>query len=55
MSGTEYYGAEDIKEILKYEELVFALETALSDFSRGPEGGVSQPLRATCEVRNVNG
>ncbi|XP_046658134.1 ketimine reductase mu-crystallin-like isoform X1 [Daphnia pulicaria] len=55
MNNIPYYGPEDVKASLKYEELVSALELALADFSKGPEGGVSQPLRATAEVTKYNG
>lgn len=55
MNNIPYYGPEDVNASLKYEELVSALELALADFSKGPEGGVSQPLRATAEVTKFNG
>lgn len=55
MSNIPYYSAEEVEASLKYEELVPALELALADFSKGPVGGVSQPLRATAEVNNYNG
>lgn len=55
MNNIPYYSAEEVEASLKYEELVPALEMALADFSKGPAGGVSQPLRSTAEVRNHNG
>ncbi|XP_057379305.1 ketimine reductase mu-crystallin-like [Daphnia carinata] len=55
MNTIPYYGPDDVKVSLKYEELVSALELALADFSKGPEGGVSQPLRATAQVTQFNG
>lgn len=55
MSSIPYYGVDDVKASLNFEELVPALELALADFSKGPEGGVSQPLRATAEVTQFNG
>lgn len=50
-----YFTAEDVRASLKYEALLPALEQALADFSNGPGGGVSQPLRATAESRPFNG
>lgn len=55
MDNVPYFGPEDVKASLTYEELVPALELALADFSKGSEGGVSQPLRATAEVTKHNG
>ena len=55
MNNVPYYGPDDVKALLKYEELVPALESALADFSKGSGGGVSQPLRATAEVTEHNG
>lgn len=55
MNNIPYYGPDDVKVSLKYEELVSALELALADFSKGPDGGVSQPLRATAVVTQFNG
>jgi len=50
-----YFSPEDVRSILKYEILVPALEEALADFSKGPKGGISQPLRATSEISPFNG
>lgn len=55
MSDVPYYSAKVVEASLKYEELVPALELALADFSKGLEGGVSQPLRATTEIKHHNG
>ena len=54
MENVPYYSADQVRDSLTYSELIPALEKALADFSRGPDGGVNQPLRATAEVKNFN-
>ena len=55
MDNIPYYSAQDVRDSLTYSELIPTLEEALADFSRGPDGGVNQPLRATAQVKNFNG
>ena len=55
MENIPYYGASNIRSSLKYNVLVDAIEKALADFSRGENGGVDQPLRATTRVADHNG
>jgi hypothetical protein len=55
MDNIPYYSGQDVRASLKYSDLIPVLEEALADFSRGPNGGVNQPFRATAEVRNYNG
>ena len=55
MNNIPYYSGNDVRASLKYSDLIPVLEEALADFSRGPDGGVNQPFRATAEVKKFNG
>jgi len=55
MNNIPYYSGNDVRTSLKYSDLIPVLEEALADFSRGPDGGVNQPFRATAEVKKFNG
>jgi len=55
MENIPYYDSNNIKSCLKYDLLVPAIEKALGDFSKGAQGGVSQPLRATVDINDHDG
>lgn len=55
MENIPFIRADQVKQTLTYKDLIPSLEKALADFSVGPNGGVSQPLRATAKVEEHNG
>ena len=56
MSATpKYISAEEVNKLVDQEELLAALENAFGNFSRGPDGGVVQPVRSIIEVTQHKG
>ena len=49
----EWFNGNDIKEYLKYNDLIPAMEQALACFSR--RDGVIQPVRTVIQTEKVNG
>ena len=50
-----FISAKDVEKVLKYEDLIPAIESCLVDFSDRKNGGVVQPVRSTVEVTGNNG
>lgn len=48
--GVVYLSAAQVSQHLHTELLIGALEQALGNFSKGPEGGVVQPVRSVVKV-----
>ena len=49
----EWFSNNDIKECLKYEDVIPAMEQALACFSHGDY--VIQPVRTTIPIEKLNG
>lgn len=47
--------AEMVQQLLKMEELIRVVEKGLENFSKGPEGGVVQPVRSVVTVEKPGG
>ena len=52
-SAPEWFSGNDIKECLKYEDLIPAMEQALESFSCRDD--VVQPFRTVMHIERVNG
>ena len=50
-----FISANDVNELLDQKELFDNLEVAFGNFSRGPDGGVIQPVRSVIEVSRHKG
>ena len=55
MESIPNLSADQVKRLLRYEQLVPAVEQVLADFSDVQHGGVDQPLRATASIQHHNG
>ncbi|XP_031554176.1 ketimine reductase mu-crystallin-like [Actinia tenebrosa] len=55
MAGVSYIDGAQIKGLLKYPELITAVENALRDFSDKDQGQVVQPLRSRIPVEQHKG
>ena len=47
-----YVSASLVKEVLKYEDLIPAIEEALVNFSARESGGIVQPLRSAVQIED---
>ena len=47
--------AEMVKKFLNMEQLILLVEQGLANFSKGPEGGVVQPVRSVVAVDKPDG
>jgi len=48
----KYIHASQVKEVLKYEDLIPVIEEALVNFSARESGGVVQPVRIAVQVED---
>ena len=48
----KYIHASQVKEVLKYEDLIPVIEEALVNFSARESGGVVQPVRTAVQVED---
>ena len=46
---------EEVEKYLEFEPLFNALEAAFVNFSKGPEGGIIQPVRGVVRIEEHNG
>ena len=47
--------AQVVSEVLRYDDLIPAIESALGKFSNRPESGIIQPVRTILPVKAVDG
>ena len=47
--------AQVVAQVLKYDDLIPAIESALGKFSNRPESGIVQPVRTVLRVPAVDG
>ena len=47
--------AQVVTEVLRYDDLIPAIESALGKFSNRPESGIIQPVRTILPVKAVDG
>lgn len=47
--------AEDVRRLLKYEDLIPIIENCLGNFSEHENSGVVMPVRSTVEVNQGDG
>lgn len=48
----KYVSASRVKEVLKYEDLIPAIEKALVNFSARESGGIVQPVRSAVQMED---
>ena len=54
-AAPKYIPAEEVEKYLKPDELLPVIESALGNFSRGPDGGVVQPVRSVISIEKHKG
>lgn len=50
-----FLSADDVRAVLRYDDLIPAMEMALARFSDRENGGVVQPVRSIIPVNKYNG
>ena len=53
--NTVSISADKVKELLAMDKLITVVEQGLSNFSKGPEGGVVQPVRSVVTIDKPDG
>ena len=55
VDNVRFISAQTVSDILKYDDLIPVIESALGKFSSRPESGVMQPVRTVLPVPAVDG
>jgi len=55
MEGVISLSAEQVQSVLLMEVLIPAMEKGLAEFSKGPDGGIVQPVRTSLTVEKSDG